>query len=124
MSVSKQQLFRELPSQELINSILQSCGFSGLDDSREFQKADLSMAVSQIDDWISLLERCYYPCKAQLYIKKQQTPDSLLVILRQLLRLEGYKLCGTEKQRQTIYSIQKDIYHPIWKSNTYELDFT
>ncbi len=117
------QLFRERPSQELIQSILECCGFAGLEDSREFQKEDLTMAISQLGGLLASLELLYYPCKAALYIKKQQTPESLLVILRQLLRLEGYKLCGTEKRRQTIYSIQKDIYHPKWKEPEYEMTF-
>ena len=122
-TVATQQLFRAPPPSEFITSVLESCGFSGIDDSREFQKDDLAMATQQAEEWLSALEPFYYPCKAALYIKKKQTPDSLLVILRQLLRLEGYKLCATEKQRQTIYSIQKDIYHERWKTLEYNIEF-
>ncbi len=123
--MSKDQLFRERPPQELILSILESCGFSSLDDSREFQKSDLAFAAIAVTDCqLHQLEPYYYPCKAALYIKKKQTPESLLVILRQLLRLEGYKLHGSEKQRQTIYSIQKDIHDSRWKPESCEIAFS
>jgi hypothetical protein len=120
---SEQQLFRERPLPEVITAVLEALGFSGLEDSREFQKEDLALPASMAEDWLPFLGPYYYPCKATLYIKKAQTPESILVILRQLLRLEGYKLCGTEKQRQTIYSIQKDIYHTRWKNLDYAVSF-
>lgn len=103
--------------------MLEALGFSGLEDSREFQKGDLALPASLAEEWLPFLEPYYYPCKASLYINKPQTPDTLLVILRQLLRLEGYKLCATEKQRQTIYSIQKDIYNIKWKNTDYSVSF-
>ena len=120
---SEQQLFRERPLPEVIIAVLEALGFSGLDDSREFQKDDLALPASMAEDWLPFLEPYYYPCKAAIYINKQQNPESLLVILRQLLRLEGYKLHATEKQRQTIYSIQKDIYHTQWKNLDYAVSF-
>jgi hypothetical protein len=89
---SEQQLFRELPLPEVITAVLEALGFSGLEDSREFQKEDLALPASMAEDWLPFLGPYYYPCKATLYINKPQTPESILVILRQLLRLEGYKL--------------------------------
>jgi hypothetical protein len=123
--MTKDQLFREPPPQELILSFLESCGFSSLEDSREFQKSDLTLAAITVSEWhLPQLEPYYYPCKANLYIKKKQTPESLLVILRHLLRLEGYKLYSSEKQRQIIYSIQKDIHDLRWKPESCEVSFS
>lgn len=106
------QLFRQLPPENLITEFLQELGFQDINDSREFSQADLELATAAATEKLPELEPYYYPCKAATYIAKQQTPNTLLVILRQLLKTQGYILHTTEKRRQTMYRIMKEIPEP------------
>jgi hypothetical protein len=103
------QLFRTPPPLELITEFLQDLGFQDITDTREFSLTDIELATAIASERLPLLEPYYYPCKSQQYIKKEQTPTTLLVILRQLLRTKGYTFHTTEKQRQTMYRIMKEL---------------
>ncbi len=116
---SSDQLFRTLPPLELITELLQDLGFQDITDTREFSLSDIELATAIAVEKLFLLEPYYYPCKANQYIKKQQTPTTLLVILRQLLRTQGYTFHTTEKKRQTMYRIMKEL-----PDSNYTVSFT
>jgi hypothetical protein len=102
------QLFREQPPLNLITEFLHDLGFKDISDTREFSIADIELATAMASQRLPELEPYYYPCKATQYIRKAQTPNTLLVVLRQLLRTQGYILHTTEKKRQTMYRIMKE----------------
>ena len=102
------QLFRETPPLNLITEFLHDLGFQDITDCREFCLADLELATAVASNRLPDLEPYYFPCKAVKYIHKSQTPQTLLVILRQLLKTQDYILHTTEKKRQTMYRIMKE----------------
>jgi hypothetical protein len=106
------QLFRQEPPFDLITEFIQDLGFQDITDTREFSLSDIDLSTALAAQRLPELEPYYFPCKANQYIKKQQTPQTLLVILRQLLRTQGYTLHTTEKKRQTMYRIMKELPDP------------
>ena len=106
------QLFRTPPPLELITEFLQDLGFQDITDTREFSLADIDLSTALAAERLPDLEAYYYPCKATQYIKKTQTPNTLIVIIRQLLRTQGYTFHTTEKKRQTMYRIMKELPDP------------
>ena len=116
---SSDQLFRLPPPFELITEFLQDLGFQDITDTREFSLTDIELATAIATERLPDIEPYYYPCKAAQYIRKPQTPNTLLVILRQLLRTQGYTFHTTEKKRQTMYRIMKELPDP-----NYTVSFT
>ncbi len=114
-----EQLFRTQPPLELITEFLQDLGFQDITDTREFAITDIELSAAIAAERLPLLEPYYYPCKAKHYINKPQTPNTLLVILRHLLKTQGYTLHTTEKRRQTMYRIMKE--NPI---SDFKVSFT
>ena len=109
------QLFRTQPPLELITEFLQDLGFQDITDTREFSLTDIDLSTAIAAERLPDLEPYYYPCKAKQYVNKLQTPNTLLVILRQLLKTQGYTLHTTEKRRQTMYRIMKENPVPEFK---------
>jgi hypothetical protein len=107
-----QQLFRTPPPLQLITEFLQDLGFQDITDTREFSLTDIELSTALAAERLPHLEPYYYPCKAAQYINKTQTPNTLLVIIRQLLRTQGYTFHTTEKKRQTMYRIMKESPNP------------
>lgn len=103
------QLFRELPPLDLITEFLHDLGFQDINDTREFSLIGLELGFAIAAERLIYLEPYYYICKVNQYIHKPQTPNTLLVILRQLLKTQGYILHTTEKKKQTMYRIMKAI---------------
>jgi hypothetical protein len=112
MPAAAQQLFRSPPPLELITEFLQDLGFQDITDTREFSLTDIELSTALAAERLPCLEPYYYPCKAAQYINKIQTPNTLLVIIRQLLRTQGYTFHTTEKKRQTMYRIMKESPNP------------
>lgn len=102
------QLFRSPPPLDLITEFLHDLGFQDITDTREFSLTGSELQFAIAAQRLPELEPYYYPCKAAQYIHKPQTPQTLLVILRQILRTQGYTLQTTEKKRQTMYRIMRD----------------
>ena len=112
MRSAAQQLFRSMPPLDLITEFIQDLGFQDITDTREFSLADIDLSSALAAQRLPDLEPYYFPCKASLYIHKPQTPQTLLVILRQLIRTQGYTLQTTEKKRQTMYRIMPENPNP------------
>ena len=80
----------------------------------------------QLFDVFPELEEYYIPCKAKIYLKKKMTTRSIMTILRQFLKSEGYYLNYWESYidgvKITYYQIKEDS--KIIKNKTYVVSFS
>lgn len=114
MSQEIKHLFRKKPTIELVNDILLSLKFTGLNDARLFTKADISL--SAFEEFLPLLDPYYLPCKSKLFLRGFNSSKAITV-LRHLLRAHGYKLRVYEKvnqgAKQTLYQFEKEMWEDL-----------
>ena len=109
-SCKKNQLFRILPSEELLQKICSAFGFRSLNDRRCFSRTDLIKlkTVEKIQALKVELEKCYLPCKARSYLS-DLNEKNIVTILRQCIKTRGYTINSREKylkgDKFIIYSI-------------------
>lgn len=109
-------VFRECPPLDLVNSLLQTIGLSGIDDYSQFSKQ--SIHTTKFEEMLPLLEPYYLPCKANDYLYKTPfTNTNVLTILRQVLKAHGATLKYIEKSslgtKQTFYQIKIEAGSPL-----------
>ena len=118
--MSINQLFKSMPSQNFVISLLNLYGIDDFDDNRFFTKKNLEElnTVEQLNDIKEDIIKYYIPCKAKTYLRNIDTSRSI-VILRQFLKCYGYTLFSKEKfikgVKHTIYkivAIDKEINTP------------
>ena len=108
--MKKNQLFRKVPSDEVLNKIVEAFGFRSLNDRRSFSRNDLLKldTVAKVQEMKPLLEQYYLPCKARTYLN-ELTEKNVVTILRQCLKTKGFTICSREKylkgDKFIIYSI-------------------
>ena len=70
--MKKNQLFRKVPSDEVLNKIVDAFGFRSLNDRRSFSRNDLLKldTVAKVQEMKPLLEQYYLPCKARTYLNE------------------------------------------------------
>jgi hypothetical protein len=112
MSQEVKHLFRKKPERELVESLLHSLHFSGLNDTRLFYKDELM--IDEFEEQMPLLEPYYLPCKAKLFLINL-TNAKVITILRHLLRANGYKLRVYEKVHAGKKQIQYQFEREIWE---------
>jgi len=104
-------IFRKVPEKETIVSILEELGFYGLDDKKLFSKEDISL--EKFKEIIFLIEPYYLPCKVNRFLYNVNQ-NSIITVLRHLLRCTGYDLLVKEKvvnkSKHTVYQIQQKIF--------------
>jgi len=114
-------IFRKLPEKETVISILKELGFYGLDDKKLFSKEDISLEKFQ--EIVFLIESYYLPCKVNRFLYNVNQ-NSIITVLRHLLRAIGYDLLVKEKvikkQKYTVYQIQQKVFD---LSDNYVLTF-
>lgn len=95
--MSKNQLFRKVPSKDFVIRVLKIYGIDGFDLTKNFTLLDLKKndVVLKINNIKNEFEKYYLVCKHK-YINNL-TEKKALTILRQLLRLYGFKLYSKEK---------------------------
>ena len=93
----KNQLFRKVPSKDVVIRILKLHGIEGFDLAKSFTIKDFEerAVASKIKQFQPDLRTYYLKCKWK-YIT-DLTPKKCLTLLRQLLKLYGYKLKSREK---------------------------
>ena len=98
MRKSKNQLFRTLPNEEIVNKVLCCFGLQNLQDAKTFSRNDLVKinTVEQIYKLKKELEEYYLPCKARTYLN-QITEKNVITILRQLIKTFNYNVKSKEK---------------------------
>lgn len=102
------QLFKEIPSEEIITEVLQQYGISHLNE--EFTMNDLSKMniVDKITNLKPLLSKYYINCKYKLFLTNI-TNKKCLTILRHFLRIKDCSLKSKEKHSGMSYQVIKPI---------------
>jgi hypothetical protein len=100
--MKKNQLFRKVPSDEVLSKIVEAFGFRSLNDRRSFSRNDLLKlnTVEKVQEMKPILEQYYL---------NELTEKNVVTILRQCLKTKGYTICSREKylkgDKFIIYSI-------------------
>ena len=108
------QLFKLVPSKEYVENFIKFFGPNGFDEHHSFSLIDLKKKniLAEINNELPNLRKYYINCKAKKYLV-DLTYKRLITILRQLIRLHGYRLIGFEKyskgQKYITYKIEKDV---------------
>lgn len=112
--MTKNQLFRKIPPRELVLQVVQAFGLHSLDDDCKFSKKKLKLinTVDSINEIKSQLEKYYLPCKARTYLNGL-TEKNVITILRQCVRVYGYKIVSKEKymkgEKYILYQLEMDM---------------
>ena len=123
------QLFKVLPSIDIINELLEIFGLKGLNDEHHFSREDLKKTdvVYKINLIKDKLSSFYLPCKSRLYLN-DLNEKNVITILKQFIKIYNYSILSREKHmRKKKFIIYKIIpikdkkYNPI-KTNLY-IDF-
>ena len=95
--MTKNQLFRKVPPKDFVIKVLKLYGIDGFDLSKKFTLKDLESnnVISKLKVLTSDFQTYYLKCKWK-YISGL-TEKKALTLLRQLLKLYGYKLTSKEK---------------------------
>ena len=110
----RNQLFKLIPSKEYVENFIKLLGLSGFEEHYSFSLIDLKKknVLAKINDELPNLRKYYINCKAKIYLV-DLTYKRLITIVRQLIRLYGYRLIGFEKyckgQKYITYKIEKDV---------------
>tara|TARA_B100002052_G_C15421432_1_gene392946 strand:+ start:45 stop:449 length:405 start_codon:yes stop_codon:yes gene_type:complete len=111
----KNQLFKSIPPDSVIDKVIQTFGLTSINDVNEFSKEDIleNKTVEKLYALKSELEKYYLPCKARTYLN-DITPKNSITILRQLLRIKNYGVKSKEKYIRS----EKSIIYKIYCLNT------
>jgi hypothetical protein len=117
------ELFRKIPSKELVEEILIHLQFLGFNDNRIFTKFDIPKErFNEILVWV---EPYYLPCKARRFLS-DISDNKRITIIRHLLKVHNYDLRAHEKIvnsiKTTTYQI-KDIINYTDLSGDYIVSF-
>lgn len=96
--MAKNQLFRKVVDDEIVQTIVEAFGFRSLKDRRSFSRSDLIKlkTVSKIQELKPELEKYYLPCKGRTYLN-DLNEKNVVTILRQCIKPKGYTVNSREK---------------------------
>ena len=94
----KNQLFKNIPDLQIIQSILKCFGLDDIEDSRFFTKEHMIDVdtVQKITELSEELKEYYLPCKSKKYLGNLNE-KKCITILRQFIKIHHYKCIGMEK---------------------------
>ena len=94
----KNQLFKNIPDLQIIQTILDAFGLDNIEDARFFTKEHMTDidTVQQIIDLSDSLKEYYLPCKSKKYLT-DLNEKKCITILRQFIKIHHYKCIGMEK---------------------------
>jgi len=129
----KNQLFKNIPDLQIIQSILDAFGLDDIDDVRFFTKEHMIDVdtVQQLRDLSEALKEYYLPCKSKKYLTGLNE-KKCITILRQFIKIHHYKCIGMEKSikgkktmtYRLIYSNEDYLTSPeVKKKKEYVLSF-
>ena len=119
----KNQLFKKLPDEVIMNKLLLSFGLTSLKDTNHFSRRDLETlgTVQAIENLKPELEKYYLPCKSKNYLNELNN-KKVVTILRQFVKIYGYSIQSQEKYSKgnkfIIYGLtelENKIYRPVTK---------
>jgi hypothetical protein len=101
--MSKNQLFKILPDEIIINLLLASFNLLNINDHRYFTKDDMKTnnTVKKIITLKPQLNRYYLPCKSKIYLNCINE-KKCITILRQFLKTQNYNILVKEKTKDKI----------------------
>jgi len=129
----RNQLFKNVPDLQIIQTILDAFGLDDIEDARLFTKehmADID-TVQKIINLSDSLKEYYLPCKSKKYLT-DLNEKKCITILRQFVKIHHYKCIGMEKSikgnktmtYRLIYSNDDYLTSPeAKKNNEYVLSF-
>tara|TARA_B110000858_G_scaffold94785_1_gene109241 strand:+ start:262 stop:660 length:399 start_codon:yes stop_codon:yes gene_type:complete len=115
--MSKNQLFKNVPDLQIIQSILDAFGLDDIEDARFFTKEHM-IDVDTVQKIINLsdsLKEYYLPCKSKKYLT-DLNEKKCITILRQFVKIHHYKCIGMEK---SIKGNKTMTYRLIYSNNDY-----
>ena len=115
--MSKNQLFKNVPDLQIIQSILDAFGLDDIEDGRFFTKEHM-IDVDTVQKIINLsdsLKEYYLPCKSKKYLTGLNE-KKCITILRQFVKIHHYKCIGMEK---SIKGNKTMTYRLIYSNNDY-----
>ena len=92
------QLFKQKPSIETVNELLNIYGIEGFDDDKQFNRNNLINLnlIDNLNNFKSKLVEYYLPCKRKVYLEDLTIKKSI-TILRQILKLYDYIVKSNER---------------------------
>jgi hypothetical protein len=96
--MGKHQLFKDIPPAELVVKVIQCFGFKNLEDKGCICKKYFNSmnVIQKMNELLPELRKYYLPCKARAYLN-ELTNNSVMTILRQVLRPHNYVVASREK---------------------------
>ena len=96
--MGKHQLFKKEPPMELVIKVAQCFGFENLNDKGCICKKYFNSmkVIDKMNELLPELKKYYLPCKAKTYLT-ELTNNSIMTILRQILRPHNYAIVSREK---------------------------
>ena len=94
----KNQLFKNTPDLQIVQSVLEAFGLDNIEDTRLFTKEHMQdvETVQKLSELIPTLKEYYIPCKSKKYLT-DLNEKKCITILRQLLKIHNYTLFSKEK---------------------------
>ena len=113
----KNQLFKNTPDLQIIQSILDAFGLDDIEDARFFTKEHMTDVdtVQKIINLSDSLKEYYLPCKSKKYLT-DLNEKKCITILRQFVKIHHYKCIGMEK---SIKGNKTMTYRLIYSNNDY-----
>ena len=108
------QLFKKQPNEDLVLEIFSLLGYKEFSDDISFTKNEITQpeVFSKICEKLETLKEFYLPCKKKVYFE-DLNHKKIITILRQTIKLFGYKIESREKlsqgQKLLIYRIKQNI---------------
>jgi hypothetical protein len=118
----KDQLFKKLPTDKILDKLLKCFGLENIDDKKYFSRNDLKKinTIENINKLKNELEEFYLPCKSKIYLNNL-TEKKIITILRHFIKYKLFKLISREKYMNKtkiiIYQLIKNIdidYKPLF----------
>ena len=106
----KNQLFKNIPDLQIVQSVLEAFGLDNIEDTRLFTKEHMQdvETVQKLSELIPTLKEYYIPCKSKKYLT-DLNEKKCITILRQFLKTHNYTLFSKEKfvkgEKQLFYQV-------------------
>ena len=97
--MTKNQLFKSLPTKEIVNKVLMCFNIENLENSKiTFCRKDIINfdSVKKLNKIKAELKEFYLPCKARTYLN-DLNEKNIVTILRQVLKHHNYNVLSKEK---------------------------
>jgi hypothetical protein len=114
--MTKNQLFKTLPTKEIVNKVLLCFNIENLENSKiTFCRKDIINfdCITKLNKIKTELKKFYLPCKARTYLN-DLNDKNVVTILRQVLKHHNYNVLSKEKYLRG----EKFILYTIVTNNT------